>query len=512
MPEARLGPARAAAIAALAAVAMGTWLGGAGRLSYHEAIWAQSAREMIAGGGAIVPTLDGRPWLEKPPLGTWLIAATSWLVGGVGEASARVPSVVAAALLSLAVAALAARRFGAGVGLVAGCVQATTTWMVTRGRLAEADILLAAMIAWAMVALDRIRAEEGGRRWRWAFFALLGATALVKGIGFGAALVGAATVVVLAWDRDAKAARALLWPPGWALATAVALAWPLAALGRYPSALGLWVAHVAGRLAARPEHFAGEPWWLYGSSPLWQTLPWTPLALAGAWRSWGRARREAGGADRLLWAWAVAPSALVSLASVRNAHYLVHALPPWSIWTALALARLGERVREWGWSPAWVRRGAVAGFAAVGVAWALGYGVLGPRLDRRGGEWAFYEAAGRALRPGEPLALLYDDWDRRPYPSPFGPMPHDLAVRLFYLARPACWREDVADLLERPPAPASAAFAVIARDRDVPALVRLGRVEVVARGPMTRRDRAYLLLRVTPGGWRMADSRFEIPK
>ena len=32
-----------------------------------------------------------------------------------------------------------------------------------------------------------------------------------------------------------------------------------------------------------------------------------------------------------------------------------------------------------------------------------------------------------------PLVLLYDDWDRNPYESPFGPIPHDLAVRLFYL-------------------------------------------------------------------------------
>ena len=37
------------------------------------------------------------------------------------------------------------------------------------------------------------------------------------------------------------------------------------------------------------------------------------------------------------------------------------------------------------------------------------------------------------------LALLYDDWDRNPYESPFGRIPHDLAVRLFYLGRSACW-------------------------------------------------------------------------
>ena len=45
------------------------------------------------------------------------------------------------------------------------------------------------------------------------------------------------------------------------------------------------------------------------------------------------------------------------------------------------------------------------------------------------------------------LTLLYDDWDRNPYESPFGLIPHDLAVRLFYLGRSACWHNG----LELPP-------------------------------------------------------------
>ena len=36
----------------------------------------------------------------------------------------------------------------------------------------------------------------------------------------------------------------------------------------------------------------------------------------------------AGAGDRLLWAWAVGPIALLSLATVKNAHYIIHALPP----------------------------------------------------------------------------------------------------------------------------------------------------------------------------------------
>ena len=110
----------------------------------------------------------------------------------------------------------------------------------------------------------------------------------------------------------------------------------------------------------------------------------------------------------------------------------------------------------------------------------------------------------RILRPGEPLVLLYDDWDRNPYPTPFGPVPHDLAVRLYYLDRPACWRSASTPW---PPTAGSGyarPFAVIGRDRDLPGLRRLGRVETVARGPATRFDRTFALFRITPGEWDLA--------
>ena len=475
----RLGPRRTALILGLSALALLPNLGGAARLSYHEAIWAQSAREMVAAGDWLTPTLDGRPWLEKPPLGTWLIAATGRLLGE-SELSARLPSAVASSLLVLAVGMLAARRLGADIGLLAGCIQATTYWAVARGRLAEADILLAAMVAWAFLALDRVRLGE--LRWRWAFFALLGASSLAKGIGFGAALMLGATGALLLWDRDRRTMRALLNPLGWSLAALIALAWPLAVLARHPEALSLWVGHVADRLAGRPEHLqlAGERWWEYALSPLLMTLPWTPLAILGAWTS----RRR----FPLLWAWATLPALMVSLSGVRNAHYLIHALPPCSVWAAIGFRRLLNR------RAAHPRRVAATTFAALGLLIAAFYTLLAPTLDRRGREWSFYAQVGRLSPADRPLVLLYDDWDRLPYPTPFGPFPHDLAVRLYYLGRPSAWRSSPEDLRSRPIPPP---FDVVARERDRPTLEAIGAVAALVRGPSTRWDRSFAVYRVT---------------
>ncbi len=201
----------------------------------------------------------------------------------------------------------------------------------------------------------------------------------------------------------------------------------------------------------------------------------------------------------MLWAWAVVPVLVLSAATVKNAHYAIHALPPLAIWAALGLARVGVRLeRLRGWSPWRLKVGATALFVGLGLACGLGHLWFGPRFDRRGGEWAWCEAIGRELDPGLPLVVLYEDWDRKPYPTPFGPVPHDWAVRLYYLKRPALWRQGVEDLLDRPPRPSPAPYALLGRERDVPDLGKVGRVEVLRKGPSDRFDREFTLFRVTP--------------
>jgi 4-amino-4-deoxy-L-arabinose transferase-like glycosyltransferase len=482
----------AAWIVVIASLAIGANLGGAGRLSYHEAIVAQGVREMIARGQFLVPTLGGLPWLEKPPLLHLLVVVSDQLVPLVGpEGAARLPSAVAATLLALGVGAFAAHRFGRRIGRIAGALQATTFWTIIHGRLAESDILLAALVVATFLAFDRLR-DSGPNfgRWRWAFFALLGATSLAKGIGFGAVLILATLAAFIVWERRWDLARRLVFPPGILFATVIALAWPVAVWVRHPQAIEVWTMHIADRLGSRSHHFAGEKGWEYALSFLWQTLPWTPLSLLGAWHI---CRHQSGlsGTRALLLAWGVIPAALVSLASTKNAHYLIYAFPPWSVWGALGLARLLDRARLRGVDDRQIRRRELALFATVATSIGLGIGLLGPRFDRRGVEWGFYAQAGRAADGKAPLILVYDDWDRLPYPTPFGPVPHDLAVRLFYLDRPASWTDRV-------PTNASSPISVIARSRDLPALRRLGSVSLILPGPSSRWDRTFGLYRITP--------------
>jgi hypothetical protein len=520
-------------------------------LTYHEAFVAQGAQEILDSGEWGYPTISGLPWLEKPPLPWWLVAALGYCAGRVNETVARLPSVLAATAMVLGIAVLAARHYGPTIGLLAGAIQVTTVWTAVRGRLAEADVLLACLITWTIVAFDQIAtaAEAEGdntfrdsacwwRAARWTFFFFLGATALVKGIGFGAVLILAVVGGVLLWQRDGATFRRLCFPAGWTVAAVIACGWPLWMVMRHGTGtLALWTMHIAHRMGwpAGPGLFAGEPWWEYLPALLAQALPWTPLALAGAWRSLGRALlHSAGGSsdgrisveipaavvagDRLLWVWATAPLGLLALATVRNAHYAIAAQVPWSIWAALALARLRNSL----WLRAWDQRAVLLAvrfsFTALALGCGLAFWLLGPWLDRRGVEWAFYESAGRQVTKETSLVLLYDDWDRNPYESPFGAIPHDLAVRLFYLGRPACWHTGAESLVPREHTtgrcsrttprslasmfsawPGRSAFAVLGRSRDRPALDQIGHVEVIAHGPTLRRDRTYDLFLITPG-------------
>ena len=90
MPETKRTQAtRIALILALGLMTLGMGLGRSGRLTYHEAFVAQSARELIQAGTWLVPTIDGRPWLEKPPLPFWLVKLSALTFGQLDEADAR---------------------------------------------------------------------------------------------------------------------------------------------------------------------------------------------------------------------------------------------------------------------------------------------------------------------------------------------------------------------------------------------------------------------------------------
>ena len=78
---------------------------------------------------------------------------------------------------------------------------------------------------------------------------LIGATSLVKGIGFGAVLILSVVAGVLIWQRRFCFASSVAGPGGMGLGGRDCLSWPLfmVVLHGY-GALSLWTMHVSDRL------------------------------------------------------------------------------------------------------------------------------------------------------------------------------------------------------------------------------------------------------------------------
>jgi len=108
------------------------------------------AREMLASGDFVTPTLWGEPYLSKPPGIFWLQALAQTLAGGVGTFSARLVSVLATLLTTLALWAFTRRELGQRAGLYAGLSFLLLPEVMTKGRLAEIEAPLGLFVFLAL--------------------------------------------------------------------------------------------------------------------------------------------------------------------------------------------------------------------------------------------------------------------------------------------------------------------------------------------------------------------------
>ena len=353
-------------------------------------------------------------------------------------------------------------------------------------------MVLACLVAAAIAVLDRLRdaAEGTGRgRLRWAFFALVGLTALAKGIGFGAALV-AATAVPLVWPGTATGRPS--GPCGSRGAGSLAVVAGAGLAGGGPGAAsggaggsGPCTSPTAWRPGPSTSR-AGRGGQYAPGAALGQMLPWTPLALVGAWASLRRACGRSGGGRR------PAPLGLggraggPALAGDGQERPLRDPRPA-------PVVDLGGPGAWCGWATglrrgaaARLRRCAAAAFAGLAVAYGLATAWALPRL-RPPRRWSGPSTIRRAGGPGRRAAGVAL---RRLGPPA---LPHAVRPRAARPGRPPLLPRPPRRLAPGrrrpgrvPPGGARGPFAVIGRARDVPGLERLGRVEEIARGPVLR--------------------------
>src|SRR5512138_3530937 len=88
-----------------------------------EGRYAEIAREMAASGDWLTPRLNGLKYFEKPPLQYWLTAG-AFDVLGVGNASARLPTVASTLVAAAFIGFVGWRAGGARLGVASAAAAA----------------------------------------------------------------------------------------------------------------------------------------------------------------------------------------------------------------------------------------------------------------------------------------------------------------------------------------------------------------------------------------------------
>ena len=146
-------------------------------LEPDEGRYAQIPKEMVEGGSWIVPTLQGEPYLDKPPLMYWLVAI-GYKLFGVSEASARLIPALCVHGTILTVYLLGRRSIGERGAFWAALLLTVSPLFLGVARLLLLDGLLTMCVTISVLCgFEAVRYGTLKRRW-WI------AAAVMSGLGF----------------------------------------------------------------------------------------------------------------------------------------------------------------------------------------------------------------------------------------------------------------------------------------------------------------------------------------
>src|SRR5881296_543995 len=368
--------ARLSLLLALCALLFFLGLGTLGLTDRDEGSNAEAAREMVASGDWITPTLNGAPRFAKPILLYWLISG-SYLAFGVSEFTARLPSALFGTLLVLMQYAFATRMFGPTVGLRAALMLLLNFEVLALGRMVLTDMVLVFFTTLSIFCFFLAASPPDGRgrakRWYWGFYIGMALATLTKGpVGVLVPLLAVIPYLLLTgrWREVVRKCRLL---PGTAVFLLIAAPWYAAMFllhgaGYAESARGDTLTRFASVIGGH-----GGTILFYIPILLLGFFPWSgflPSALVEALRE----RQDPQRALQTLCAvWVLGVFMFFTLSSTRLPHYIAPLFPAAALLVAASWDRsLSAQGGRAGSVSFWLTLGVgcVLGLAFVGMDWA----------------------------------------------------------------------------------------------------------------------------------------------
>lgn len=333
--------------------------GSAPAVSLMESRNFVAAREMVAGGSWLIPTMNGELRLAKPPLPTWAVAGLQQLTGPTDDLGIlRWPAALAATLLVLFFWGLVRELTRTLPGeaadpgrtaWLAALVLASSLLVVTTGREGQWDIFANSLMVGGVWLLVR-----GWQRPRHGWPSLLGAGLLIglailsKG---PVPLYGLLLPFLLAYLIRQPQHRGLVARQGWGTVAAAVVA--LVVGGSWPAYIWLKVAPAALRVARIETASWGnrhvQPPWYYWSFFAFTGL-WALVTLAALVKPYAQRRASRYIPYVVALGWLVAGLVLLSLVPEKKERYMLPLMPPLALLVA-GLLRYWESLSR----PEWFR-------------------------------------------------------------------------------------------------------------------------------------------------------------